>query len=124
MLKDLRNERAQAFASEYVLTFFLITGVMTSMTVYFKRAMQARIYDARNEMLNMVTSRVTSADAIGNLYIEYEPYYANTSSTIFREIDNQTQLFSGGVTGVFSKTLDERTVVATNSVTAPPKDAK
>lgn len=124
MLKRVQNKKAQAVASEYALTFFLVIGVMSAMTTYFKRATQARIYDARNAMVNMVLTRVSSTDVIGNLLVEYEPYYANTVSTISRDVDNQTRLFGGGSSGVFSKTLNERTLVSTFSETAPPKDAK
>ncbi len=111
---------------EYVLVFFLAIGMVTAMTIYFKRAIQARIYDARNTMLNMVISRaqVSYNTDLGNIIqIGYEPYYSNTVSTVVRQESTRTNLLPGGTTGIFSKTIDEMTTIRTQSEAAPPKDA-
>src|SRR3989338_9576767 len=75
--------KAQAVMGEYVLVFFLAIGMATAMTIYFKRGVQARIFDARNAMLNIVVNR-TAGYYTGNIQIGYEPYYGNTVSTVSR----------------------------------------
>lgn len=123
MFKYLKTNKAQAVMGEYVLVFFVVVGLVTAMTVYFKRAVQARVFDARNAMFNIVLNR-TAGYYTGNLYGEYEPYYASTESTVVRSADTTTGLLPGGTTGIFQKTFDEVTAVQTHSETAPPKDAK
>ena len=107
---------------EYVLVFFLVIGMVTAMTIYFKRAVQARIFDTRNTMLNMALNR-TEGYFTGNIQAEYEPYYGNTLSTSARQEDTTTNLLPGATTGIFRKITDETTAVQTHSETAPPKDA-
>lgn len=107
---------------EYVLVFFVVIGMATVMTIYFKRALQARIFDARNTMLNTVLNR-TQGYYTGNILIGYEPYYGNTVSTIIRQENTTTNLLPGATTGIFRKGIDETTAVQTQSQTAPPKDA-
>jgi hypothetical protein len=96
--------------------------MVTAMTIYFKRAIQARIYDARNTMLNMVLNR-TQGYYAGNVQIGYEPYYSNTASTVVRQENTRIDLLPGGTTGIFNKTIDEMTTIRTQSETAAPKDA-
>ena len=108
---------------EYVLVFFVVIGMATAMTVYFKRAVQARIHDARDAMLNIVVNR-TAGYYTGNIQIGYEPYYGNTVSTVVRRENTTTNLLPGATTGIFRKTFDGITAVGTSSETAPPKDAK
>lgn len=112
---------------EYVLVFFLAIGMVTAMTIYFKRAIQARIFDARNTMLNMAISRAQAsygADLGNIIQIGYEPYYSNTVSTVVRQENTRTNLLPGGTTGIFNKAIDEMTTIRTQSEAAPPKDAK
>ena len=121
MLKTLRNTKAQAVMGEYVIVIFLVMAVMTSMTIYFKRAVQARIHDARDYMVTEVRER-TAGIYTGNLYREYEPYYSNTSATVFKVTDHETMVQSGASSGIFRKVYDERTSVRVNSETAPPRE--
>lgn len=107
---------------EYVLVFLLAIGMVTAMTVYFKRAIQARMFDARNTMLNMVLNR-TQGYYSGNIQIGYEPYYGNTVSIVARRQNATTNLLPGGTTGNFIKTIDETTAIQTQSETAAPRDA-
>jgi hypothetical protein len=122
MLKQLRNNKAQAITSEYVLVLFLVVGMMTAMTIYFKRAIQARIRDARTTMINTVLVRAAN-HYNGMLFYEYEPYYANTTSAIFRDTVSETRVLQGKSSGIFNKIIDEQTAVQTMSEIAPPKDA-
>lgn len=121
MFRGLKNKRAQALAVEYALVFFVVTGTLVAMTVYFKRGLQARVYDARNVMLQSVLSR-TNNEFVSNLYVEYEPYYGNTVSEISTYTRDQSQLLSGGSSGIFRKTIDQTILAVSASETAPPKD--
>jgi len=122
MFKYFKTNKAQAVMGEYVLVFFVAIGMVTAMTIYFKRAVQARIYDARNTMLDIVVNR-TQGYYSGNIYAEYEPYYGSTVSTVVRGENATTKLLPGATTGIFSKTFDEVTAAETYSETAPPRGA-
>ncbi len=110
--------------AEYVLVFFVVMGVATAMTIYFKRAIQARVYDARNTMLNMVVQR-TKGYYTGNIQIGYEPYYSNTASVVVRSENTRREVLPspGLPSGIFNKTIDETTAVQTHGETAAPRDA-
>ena len=125
MLKLLRNKKAQAIFGEYVLVIFIVIGVMTSMSVYFRRVIQARIHDARSYMIRDVKARAGGyyADGEANLYVEYEPYYANTASEIRAVQSDIETLVPGASTGKYTKTYSEIKRAQTISTTAPPKEA-
>lgn len=122
MIRLRKNEKAQARMIEYAMLFALVMAAAVTMTVYFKRGVQARIYDARNYMISEVRAR-TAGQFDGNLYMGYEPYYANTSAVIARDVTERTALDEGGSSGIFTKTYDHTVMIAVNSETAPPRDA-
>ena len=123
MLKHLKNRRAQAVMGEYMLVIFLVLAVIVSMTIYFKRLVQARIHDTRDYMFNEVIIR-TAGDFDGNLYKEYEPYYTNVASTITSDVDQTTALVPSLPlsSGIYRKVVNEVTSVRSMSETAPPKE--
>ena len=121
MLRVLKNKNAQAVMGEYVLVIFLVMAVLTAMTVYFRRALQARIHDARDYMIGEVRVR-TAGVYNGNLYKEYEPYYGNTAARVFRSMDDEIRVLPGGSSGIFQKIYDGTVSVQVNSETAPPQD--
>ncbi len=110
---------------EYVLNFFVAIGMVTAMTIYFKRAIQARMFDARNTMFNMIANRVQNYYSGNTIFFQYEPYYGNTVSTVARQENAATNLLPspGLSSGIFRKTIDETTSIQTQSETAPPRDA-
>lgn len=127
MLKLLRQNKAQAIMSEYLLIFFVTIGMISAMTIYFKRAVQARVYSARHYIINDIAARVVrsgyySADML-NLYTQYEPYYANTQSLVDRRISSTETIVGDapGKTGIYGKAMDDYTKVITNSRTSSPK---
>ncbi|MCA9401296.1 MAG: hypothetical protein KC713_06690 [Candidatus Omnitrophica bacterium] len=122
MLNRLTNNQAAASFGEYALVIFVVLTVMTSMTVFFKRAISARIYSAKLFMLNEVYTEAKGA-YVGNLQVGYEPYYLSTDTNTARNIYNRSDLSKGGRAGKFSKEIDERTQVFSYSETLPPKDA-
>ena len=118
MIKRTNFNKAQVLG-EYALTLFLVVGVMTAMTVYIRRVLQARLFDARKYMINTVKS----APHVGKLKMEYEPYYVDTKSMTDQSIVEQDKLLGGGHTGIFRKTFDDVTNVQTNSTQLPPANA-
>ena len=123
MLKILKTKRAQAVMGEYVVVIFLVVTVIGAMTIFFKRAVQARIHDARDYMVKEVRNR-TKGEFDGNLYFEYEPYYVNTYvPEIVRDARYNKTLSQGATSGVFVMDMDEKTdVPAAISVTLPPSE--
>lgn len=122
MLRILKNKRAQAVIGEYVLVFFIAIGVITAMSTYFQRVIQARIYDSRDAMVNL--TRTQSAGFFnGNIFFHYEPYYQNTDSETYRSLVSRTSLVEGGSSGIYRKEYDDLSRIVTTSSTKPPKEA-
>lgn len=120
MLRVLKQKKAQAVTGEYAMVIFLSMAVVLAMMIYFKRAIQARIYDARNYMLNEVQTR-TEGEFNGNFYKEYEPYYGNTLARVTRDLNEETRLEGGGSSGIFRKDYNTVITVEVNSETLPPR---
>ncbi len=124
-LKRLRSIQGQAIFAEYVLVFFIVVGMMTVMTVYFKRAVQARIRDSRDYMVKEVKTR-TAGYYSGNLITQYEPYYTSTNTTINTSsnmTDTLNQQPAGEPVDAFEQTIDEQTIINSVSNVASPKFA-
>ena len=136
MLRNLdRNSRirwsfmskgGQAISAEYILVIFIVLGMMAASTIYFRRAMQARIHDARETMLNIVFTRVGNDDYAGNLYREYEPYYTNRASVVRQDIREEERVLPSfnATSGIYRKDEDHITIREAQSETLPPKDAE
>lgn len=118
MIKQVRSSKAQIL-SEYALTLFLVVGVLTAMTVYIRRVLQARIFEARTYMFNTVKS----APHVGKLKMEYEPYYVQTTSMTDETHSEELKTLGGGHTGIFRKTFEDEMRVQSNSVQLPPANA-
>ncbi len=121
MLKQLNKNQAQIIG-EYVTTITLVIVMVIGMTVFVRRAFQARIKDAKDAMIG-----IARASYNGTIPDDYEPYYLKRSSDVSRETDNQIQLFKDTARGnawVLKKVYNEETTAATQSYQAPPKDAK
>jgi hypothetical protein len=91
------------------------------MTIFFKRAVQARIHDARDYMIGEVRTR-TAGQFDGNLYKWYEPYYGNTQAVVTRDMDDTANLIGGGSSGIFNRVYNQSVVVRVNSETSPPRE--
>jgi hypothetical protein len=120
MLRKLRNRNAQSIMSEYVLLFFIVFAAVGAMSVYFKRAIQARMLGARNTMGDVIRARAggTEPSVIRKFY---EPYYLESSADVSRDEEVKTGHFQGGGTRV---EVNMSTGISSNSVTAPPWQAK
>ena len=120
MFRILKNNKGQGIAVQYVLTFFLVIGVVSAMSVYFRRALLSRIRDARNYMVRTVDEVYS-----GNLYLEYEPYYVKTEQTRYTDRTDTRSLMGSlpASSGIFQYDIDLTTITLTNSVQTPPKEA-
>ncbi len=119
MFSKLKKKRAQAILTEYMVVIFIVVGVMTSMSVYIKRALQGRMYDARNYAVNSIKEQ-TKDKYKGPVYYAYEPYYANSTSIIESNESMKSKLFGGGAS---TREFDGDVVTTSQSETAPPKMA-
>lgn len=128
MFKTLRDRKGQNSAIQYALTFFLIIGVVTTMAVYVRRAVQGKIYDARNYMF-MTANAVYSnrqLNLVGVLSLQYEPYYEKRSSWKATDsIESDIMLPTGAnSTGIFEKVTDQTFSGQTVSQEAPASFAR
>ena len=125
-----RSIKGQTIMPEYIIAFFLVMTAMVAMTVYVQRALQARIHDARNYMINDAMAGINacgsdcqnaSADtfANGQLVKEYEPYYGQTNSIV----DHTTTERKGMTPQNTFKQFSETTMVNSTSAQLPPKEA-
>ena len=134
MLRRVKGQKGQANFGEYVLILFLVMGAASVMTVFVKRALQARVRDAGHLVFDSAVITANYINAIddqfgwvtGNIYSQYEPYYMNTESTIVTDARLTERLDSaiGTTSGIFTKEIDEETSVGTTSTTAPPAQAR
>jgi hypothetical protein len=99
----------------------MVLSAIVAMTVYFKRAVQAKIYDARNYMVNEVRDR-TADEFSGDLYTGYEPYYTQTSANVLRSARDETRILPGGTSGIFQKEYNESVSTVVASETLPPRN--
>ncbi len=122
MLKVLQQKKAQAVASEYVVVFFIVAAAIGAITIYLRRAIQARVYDARNTMLEMVHSRA-NGKYVGNILTGYEPYYLNKDAFISKRAYVSARLEGDdpGTSGIYKSDFDTESHIKMISVTLPPK---
>ena len=124
MFKCSNSSRAQVFA-EYAFVIVIIVAVISAMAVYVRRALQARIWDARNTMIKTV---VDNYNGVANYAIlnEYEPYYSQAATDASNDSQEQASLLEGGqtTTGVFLKNSNSTIGAQTNSEQLPPRDAR
>lgn len=127
MFRMLQNKKGQGMTVQYVLTFFLVVALVSAMSVYVRRTLQARIRGARNWMgitVNAVTSN-PSYNLVGNYLISYEPYYAN--QTAVREVDSsEIRQHMGNVPsspGTFQLDYDHQVTTESTSYQLPPVNA-
>lgn len=125
-MKILSNQRGQALIIQYALTFFVVVAFATAMTVYVRRALQARVHGAQNYVLaEAETVLVDPANnLVGNLYKQYEPYYVKTSAKRSLQSEVEESMWPVGKTGLYGKIGNETTTVTdATSFQYPPVNA-
>ncbi len=118
----IKNKKAQVI-SEYAILFFLVVAVITAMTGYLRRVLQARIWDARNMMMNTIANNYSCPTSYSMVY-EYEPYYLQTASRNNNDSVSTERLSAGGTTGMFNKEFLSTIIGQTQSQQLPPSDAQ
>lgn len=112
---------------EYALLLFVVIGAITSMTIYLKRLLQARIRDSRQSMIATIANYRYTDPASGgvygyngSIYKEYEPYYGNRYSDV-QIVENDNRILTQGLTtGISRQNIDHTTWSKTQSDQLPP----
>ncbi len=119
-----KNKRGQGNAIEYAVVFFMVVAVVSGMSTYAKRAVQARVRGARNYMWVQVNG-VYNQEITGTpMPVEYEPYYVKTTSN---KLEQTTQ--SEGITtwpgheGVYQTGINSVVTTTTESEVLSPINA-
>jgi hypothetical protein len=127
-----RNKKGAASLAEYSITILLVATALAAITTYVKRALQARIRDARHYMISTANSacedncRNAAHIAEGkSIHQQYEPYYTQTSATIAQDSVNDKGLVASdvGTTGDFIGKVNAQTQSAVASLQLPPQQA-
>lgn len=119
------GRKGQMIASEYVITLFIVVAVISGLSVFFRRAVQGRIRDAHNSMLNIVRDRIGAQYAGNSVYIQYEPYYRVTDSESTVANNNQKQVLPSYPlsSGLYRSNPNEQSLRISNTTTLPPVNA-
>lgn len=104
----------QAVFSEYVMILFIVIAVLTSLSIYVRRGLQARLHAARNYAIYLVNKNCDAncQNASGNVDYEYEPYYLQRDVSVLQN-QASAQADARGTTmeGVQRKWLNTSTTV-------------
>ncbi|MFH0753754.1 MAG: hypothetical protein V2A70_04245 [Candidatus Omnitrophota bacterium] len=87
----MRRQKGQAISVEYVLMILMFMAVIMIMTVYVRRALQARIQDASTTAVNRA-AQVSQTTVLP----EYEPYYSETTSETDRSLVKEERITPAG----------------------------
>jgi len=115
-IKRYRNKYGQVI-QEWVFLLVVVITAVSAMTIYVKRALQARMYDANNYMVQEASSGAPDINLDSS---QYEPYYTVTSSRRTETVNNSITLSAGGTSGIFHKIINERTQNVSTSTQLPP----
>ena len=107
------------------LFFFVVVGMVSGMTLYFKRAVQARVRDAHNSVYYTIRNRVGTEYAGNRVYIQYEPYYRISNSLTDRAYSDTAQVLPSLPlsSGIFRKSVNQTTITNSQAITLPPINA-
>jgi len=126
MLKSLKNKKAQAVIGEYLLVFLMVVGMITAITLYFRRAVQARIRDANYSVAASVATRANGY-FIGDVLLEYEPYYIHRQAVITRDATQRDGLLpagAAGLSGIYIRNAIDSIGVKAFSNMLPPRESQ
>ncbi len=87
---------------QYAAVFFIVAGVMTAMSVFIRRAVQARIYAAHHYAYDQINEVFANPayNFQGNHWAQYEPYYTNTDTIRSFAQETITTTEPGGRDGI------------------------
>lgn len=116
----------QINASEYVIVFAIISAVIMGMTVFFRRLMQARIYDTRNYAATLIheqTGELNLAGNVANALLGYDPYYLNTLTFTNSTQQSYSEVTPGEREGTFYRNFLDEVSSDRQTIYLPPKRA-
>ncbi len=121
------GQKGQTSLPEYVVTFFIVVGVVVAMTTYIQRGLQARIHDAHKYMIKSASDHCDQdcVDAAGGkITYEYEPYYGNITSDTDHSSEETKKVFgTQGADGLFQVITNDDMSTQSVSRQLPPKEA-
>ena len=112
MLQRFRKNSGQMILSQMLLATTFVLAAIIGISVYVRRAYQARIADVDSTMLRYVANAMNA-----NITTEYEPYYVETHTRSDQAQNSTVQVVGGGV---LSQTTLESTTQHTISTQQPP----
>ena len=124
MLQKLKSHRAQANISEYAITFAVVVATILAMSFYVKRVVQGRIHDGANHIVDRMRLH---PEFKGNIWVQYEPYYAKSDSLTARKAGSDTMLLDETPptsSGIFKKIFFDGKDRASQSFQLPAKKAE
>ena len=123
-----KNPKAQVL-STYVTVVFLIVSVAVAMTVFVRRGLQGRIEDARRfailQVRNYYVGTYYNGETTipGNIFGEYEPYYIERATNVYRGTNQKENYifngFGGGISD-FTHSYNDTGIVNYRQFTKPP----
>lgn len=121
----MKKKKGQSVV-EYSFLLVLIVGIFSAVSIYVRRSLQARIWDARNGMIYSIaaTYNASAFSPKTTIEYEYEPYYAQSSTNGISDYHGSESLSAGGTTGVVLRTFLGASGVNSLGAQLPPKDAK
>jgi hypothetical protein len=117
MLQKGHSCKGQIVTGEYVVLVLTVLAVIAGMTIYLKRALQARMNGAD---IAIVTA-ARSALGCNEIAIEYEPYYLKTES---QAVSSSVQVDTSRSLSNSLKILNTERYVTTQSIQLAPGYAK
>jgi hypothetical protein len=128
------NKKGQAILSEYVMVFFVVIAAAVAMTLFVQRALEARIHDARDFMIDSVTNSgacdancLNAAGLTGNqIPYEYEPYYSVAISNSQQNQQDFTSAQPGSaqaIGAIYNRSLSDNSQAGSFDCQLPPECA-
>ncbi len=115
MVKKRCSEKGQIISGEYVVASVLMIAALVSMSVYFRRALQARVHDTQLYAINEASTALYGSGG-NKIPPQYEPYYTKSYAQIDSYQRDNSFFFNGGMVNktinteqgmtVFSKQLE------------------
>ena len=90
-MSRINNNTAQII-TEYAVILIVVIAVFASMTALVKGAVQARIKDTRDYVIEEVKKAHRDVNGVGGVAYEYEPYYTRESANVTRNARQRREL--------------------------------
>lgn len=122
-MQVVMDKKGQGQIMELTVTFFLVVTFAMGMSVYVRRAVQAKIHGAAHYTARSVGEVYAdpSLNFVGNFYSQYEPYYQHAASLRERDSEVVDRILPVGRDGLMEKEIKrEQARSTTESIQSPP----